>query len=120
MPNPVDPLGPARQTGPTYGDLHETLLIMLRGASRDDRLGCRAMVAGNYLAPFFRIELCGDFGRAHQVAEKHGQMPPLATFRHRYGCVNSSSGGRYGSTYCGSAFTTEAFVQLDLCAAFWT
>jgi hypothetical protein len=35
------------------------------------------MVAGNELAPFFRIEPCCDFGGADQITEQYRQMPPF-------------------------------------------
>jgi hypothetical protein len=48
-----------------------------------DRLGRGTMVASYHLTPFFRVEPRDDFGRAHQVAEEHGQMaafPRMRTF----------------------------------------
>jgi hypothetical protein len=37
-----------------------------------------AMIASHRLAPLLGVELTGDRGRAHQVAEQHRQMPPLS------------------------------------------
>jgi hypothetical protein len=38
-------------------------------AESSDRLSRGTMVPGNYLAPFFRVELSGDLSRAHQITE---------------------------------------------------
>ena len=43
-----------------------------------DRLGRGAMVSSHHLTPFFGVELSSDLGRAHEIAEKHRQMAPLA------------------------------------------
>jgi hypothetical protein len=42
-----------------------------------DGLRRRSMIVGNDFAPLLGIEMAGDLGRADQIAEKHGQMPPL-------------------------------------------
>ena len=40
----------------------------------------RAMVLVDDFAPLLGIEMAGDLGRADQIAEKNGQMPPLASW----------------------------------------
>ena len=43
-----------------------------------DRIGCHLLIVGNDIAPLLGIELMGDFGRADQIAEQHGQMAAFA------------------------------------------
>src|ERR1700674_2749936 len=43
-----------------------------------NRLRRRAQVSRYRLPPFLGIELRRDSGRAHEVAEQHGEMPPFA------------------------------------------
>jgi len=49
------------------------------------RFGGDAMVARHSLAPFLGIELSGDCRGAHEVAEQHRQVPPLADYLARLG-----------------------------------
>jgi hypothetical protein len=43
-----------------------------------DCFGSGAIISGDRLAPFFRVEPRGDLGRAYQVAEKYRQIPSFA------------------------------------------
>ena len=44
---------------------------------RGDRVGDAAVIGADHLAQILRIEACRQRGRADQIAEHHGQLPPL-------------------------------------------
>jgi hypothetical protein len=35
------------------------------------------MIAGERIAPFLRVKLCGKSGRGDEIAKENRQMPPL-------------------------------------------
>lgn len=43
----------------------------------NDRLSCSPMIAGERIAPFLRVKLCGKSGRGDEIAKENRQMPPL-------------------------------------------
>ena len=48
------------------------------------RCGGSIEIGADEVAPFFRVQLCGNAGRADKVAEHHREIAPLASsFRHR-------------------------------------
>ena len=58
---------------------HDTVAEIFRDVAvkAHDRIGGRAMIPRDRLAPLLGIEPTGDRGRADQVAEQHRQMAPL-------------------------------------------
>ena len=65
-------LGPAEVS-------HHAVAKILRDVTAEApyRFGCGAMVPGDRLAPFLRVQLRGNRSRASQVAKQHRQMTPL-------------------------------------------
>jgi hypothetical protein len=43
-----------------------------------DSCGSNIEIGTDEIAPFFSVELCGNTGRIHQIAEHHRDMPALA------------------------------------------
>ena len=43
-----------------------------------NRFSGGAMVAVHHIAPFLRVRLSGDYGRADEIAEQNRQMAPLS------------------------------------------
>jgi hypothetical protein len=80
------------RSGPTEVD-HHAVPKVLRDMSLEalDRGGDLLMVATDHLAQILRIEPRSQLGRAYQIAEQHGQLPPfslnsLPRSRRRCGC----------------------------------
>src|SRR5215469_9424702 len=71
-------LGPAE-----IGDNSVTQILSDMPAEAVDFLSRTAMVVDNDFAPLFRIELCCEAGRVHQIAEQYRQMAPLAQTSNR-------------------------------------
>ena len=50
-----------------------------------DHLGAGLLIGPHHLAPLFRVELAGERGRVHQVAEQHRELAAFGLWRTRGG-----------------------------------
>src|SRR5262245_12808491 len=75
-----------------------------------NRFGGSAMVAGDCLSPFLRVQLSSDRGGANQVTEQHRQMAPLASYRARL------NGRRLGDGAARGSAERRAAISAEFCA----
>jgi hypothetical protein len=105
---------------------HHAVTKVLRDMSAEALDGLRrsAMILANDLTPRFGIEMAGNLGRTHEIAEKYRQMAAFSCGYTTFNsdgcigiilCVRSIRRLRYG----GATVATETRLNRGFTAAFW-